>query len=172
MLDADLIKPWYRQFWPWFLIMPPLAAVIGGIITIWLAVNNDAPLVTKNYYQDGLTINQQLKRNQIAVEKKISATLLFAEAEQQLTLYLQGDISTPNSLRLKLTAPLDQKKDIGFQLSPVNQHLFRSELSNTLSGRYYISISPEDNLWHLQGEIRLPSNSAIVISGSSQALNE
>jgi len=37
--------PWYRQFWPWFIIALPTAAVIASFITLWLAVSNPDPLV-------------------------------------------------------------------------------------------------------------------------------
>jgi len=37
--------PWYRQFWPWFIISLPAAAVIAGIITFWLALSRPDPLV-------------------------------------------------------------------------------------------------------------------------------
>jgi hypothetical protein len=29
--------PWYRQLWPWLVMLPPLAAVLGGIVTLVLA---------------------------------------------------------------------------------------------------------------------------------------
>ena len=30
MRDRDS-RPWYRQLWPWLLMLPPAAAVIGGV---------------------------------------------------------------------------------------------------------------------------------------------
>ena len=30
-------KPWYREFWPWFLMAGPFLAVVGCAITIYLA---------------------------------------------------------------------------------------------------------------------------------------
>lgn len=33
-------KPWYKQFWPWFIIALPLTAVIASFATLWIAVNN------------------------------------------------------------------------------------------------------------------------------------
>ena len=30
-------KPWYKQLWPWLIMLPPLAAVIGGVVTLILA---------------------------------------------------------------------------------------------------------------------------------------
>jgi hypothetical protein len=32
--------PWYRQFWPWFLIALPLASVVLGIATVSVAVRH------------------------------------------------------------------------------------------------------------------------------------
>ena len=172
MHEAGLIKPWYKQFWPWFLITPPLTAVIGGIITIWLAVNNDAELVTNNYYQDGLEINQRLKKEQVAVDMSIHATLLFSDTDQQLTLFLQGNMPVPKSLVLKLMSPLQQKKDISFRLTKVNQNLFRAEFIKPLAGRFYIDLAPENSLWRLKGETNLPNKEAIVISSTSRVTRE
>lgn len=30
-------KPWYKHLWPWLVMLPPLAAVIGGVVTLILA---------------------------------------------------------------------------------------------------------------------------------------
>jgi len=33
-------RPWYRQFWPWFLIFLPACAVAGSLYSAWLAVSH------------------------------------------------------------------------------------------------------------------------------------
>ena len=44
--------PWYRQFWPWFIIALPTSAVIASFISLWLAVSNPVHLVvTQDEYQ-------------------------------------------------------------------------------------------------------------------------
>lgn len=47
-------KPWYRHVWPWLLAVPPLGAVIGGGITLYLAVSRPDPLVRKDCFKDGV----------------------------------------------------------------------------------------------------------------------
>ena len=39
--------PWYRQFWPWFIIAIPSAAVVGGMVTLWLALSHPETLVVE-----------------------------------------------------------------------------------------------------------------------------
>jgi hypothetical protein len=49
-------KPWYRHLWPWLLIVPPLGAVIGGGITLYLAVTRPDTLVRRDCIKDGVTM--------------------------------------------------------------------------------------------------------------------
>ena len=60
MTEEHIIKPWFKQLWPWLLISGPAVAMIGCIITIYLAVNlyADKPL------RDGL-VKQGLKVEQL-----------------------------------------------------------------------------------------------------------
>ena len=38
-------KPWYREPWPWVAIAIPGAAVIMGIATLLIAINNPDPVI-------------------------------------------------------------------------------------------------------------------------------
>jgi hypothetical protein len=49
-------RPWYRQLWPWLLILPPAGAVIGGMITLYLAISRPEVLVHQSCVQDGVTM--------------------------------------------------------------------------------------------------------------------
>lgn len=39
------IQPWYKQFWPWFIIALPASVVVASFFTLWLAVSNPDHLV-------------------------------------------------------------------------------------------------------------------------------
>lgn len=45
--EPQASKPWWREPWPWILMAGPAAAIIGCIITIFLAVQNfsDQPIL-------------------------------------------------------------------------------------------------------------------------------
>ena len=45
-------RPWYREPWPWFLIVLLSTVVIAGFITLWLAVSEPHELViSESEYQ-------------------------------------------------------------------------------------------------------------------------
>ncbi len=44
--------PWYKQFWPWFIIALPASVVIASFVTLWLAISNpDYLVVDEEEYQ-------------------------------------------------------------------------------------------------------------------------
>ena len=57
------LKPWYKEPWPWVAIAIPGAAVIMGITTLVLALNNPDPvIVTDDDYREirsGLKAQQE-----------------------------------------------------------------------------------------------------------------
>ena len=55
-MNETTARPWYRHVWPWLLIVPPAAAVIGGSITLYLAVTRPDALVRKDCVKDGVTM--------------------------------------------------------------------------------------------------------------------
>ena len=48
-----MTQPWYRQFWPWFIIALPCAAVVGSIATAIIASKDGVNLVAEDYYKQG-----------------------------------------------------------------------------------------------------------------------
>ena len=50
--DSEQVLPWYRQFWPWFIIALPASAVVASLYTFWLAVSNpDQMVVDEDEYR-------------------------------------------------------------------------------------------------------------------------
>ena len=61
------IEPWYRQFWPWFIIALPASAVIASFFTLWLAISNPDQLVVD---EDEYRVLKSELKAQAPVEKK------------------------------------------------------------------------------------------------------
>jgi uncharacterized protein len=64
MTETTRSKPWYREPWPWILMSGPVAAVIGSLVSAYLAFHGADPVIDENYYQHGLQINRELERQQ------------------------------------------------------------------------------------------------------------
>jgi len=64
--------PWYKQFWPWFIIALPASVVVASFFTLWLAISNpDQLVVDDDEYQ---RLNSTLKAQLPAQEKKEEET--------------------------------------------------------------------------------------------------
>ena len=55
-MTEQTARPWYRQLWPWLLIVPPAAAVIGGFLVLYLALTRPDALIRKDCFKDGVTM--------------------------------------------------------------------------------------------------------------------
>ncbi len=86
------IQPWYRQFWPWFIIALPLTAVIASIATLIIAAHDPDGLVADDYYKQGLAINQTLDRERRAQTLGLSGLLRVDTSTQRISLTLEGPL--------------------------------------------------------------------------------
>ena len=60
--------PWYKQFWPWFIIALPASVVVASFFTLWLAISNPDPLVVdENEYRQ---LRSELKAQDPVEEPK------------------------------------------------------------------------------------------------------
>src|SRR5690606_40709111 len=54
------IPPWYKQFWPWFLISILVFAVVIGLGLLYVSMLNPDSMVRDNYYKEGRAINMHM----------------------------------------------------------------------------------------------------------------
>ena len=141
--NDELVQPWYKQFWLWFLIFFPALAVIAGVITIYIAIVNEDSLVRDDYYKAGLAINSRLELDSNAKTKNISATLTIDPVIGEIFVTMsKNNQELPEKLELAFVHPTHQAEDFTLQLK-------RSQ--NTQSSRY-IGQLPQAifHRWHLQ----------------------
>ena len=145
-------KPWYQQFWPWFLIALPGAVVVAGFYTLFLANRYADDLVVDDYYKEGLAINRQIVRSEEAAQRGIGASV--HTDGRQLDVHITGDVNLPQ-LRLKLSHPLEADRDVAFPLQRIEAGLYRVTLPEPLAGRWLWTIDSGDGSpWRIDGEQR------------------
>lgn len=82
--------PWYRERWPWFLMLGPALVLVAGAYTIWLAYSSDDGLVARDYYKRGLLINKTLQRDHNAAARAISAQGAWSADGRSLSIHVSG----------------------------------------------------------------------------------
>ena len=168
MINTDLdTTPWFKQFWPWFLISIPLITICYCALMIYMAITTENSLVSDNYYKDGLAINQSLSLDQKAKDLHLNAELHFFDSAR-VSLKLSGNLAdTPSFLTLKLLHPTLDGQDIEIKLLPEPSGIFSTLLENPLQGKWYIDVISQDATWRLKGEGAFPSSSPVRL-GSVQ----
>jgi len=151
-------KPWYRQFWFWFIVTLPACVVVAGIGTVIIAFRGADALVSDNYYRDGLQINQRLEQDQKAQQLTLSADIRFDVESGELFVVLQAEsgpaLDFPDQLHLLLLHPMDDEQDRTVLLKGVKSGQYRADLKVRPQYRYYLRLLPEQNpVWRLNGEI-------------------
>jgi len=141
--------PWYRQFWPWLLILLPASAVVAGIATVIIASLHADDLVVDDYYREGLAINRQLKRQKAASELGISAAL--RTEGRHIVVHLSGGLQLPQ-IRLRLSHPLEASQDIHVPLQHQADGLYSVRLPQPLQGQWHWTLDAGiDSAWRLDG---------------------
>jgi hypothetical protein len=62
MMSDKIVKPWWKQLWPWLIISGPAIGAIGSAITIYLALTKDVDqVVREGVIKQGLKVEQVSK---------------------------------------------------------------------------------------------------------------
>jgi hypothetical protein len=140
-LPASDTQPWYRQFWPWVLILLPASTIVASLFTAYIANRGADDLVADDYYKNGLAINLQLEKQQRAQALGISARLRFNGQEVQVEM--AGPV-TESELRLSLAHPLEADRDFGVTLQRVAPATYRGTLAHHIAPHWHWTLEQ----WH------------------------
>lgn len=56
--------PWWRHGHVWLLISGPALVIVAGVITAWIAVSHPDPVLSEDYYRQGLDINKTMRQEE------------------------------------------------------------------------------------------------------------
>ena len=149
-------QPWFKQFWPWFLIALPAAVVVAGLATLAIAIKHSDDLVADNYYKEGMAINRRIENQQLANDLGLQVDLRISELQATATLSLSIPAST---LSLEIYHPVNESMDMSIQLQQIDSSTYQGSLTQILDGtfRWHWSLSPNnlpaEKTWQLKGEI-------------------
>jgi hypothetical protein len=148
-----------KKFEPYILLViaPPLAAVIGGLITLWIASKNPDGMVVDDYYRYGLAINQRIVEDEQANRLDLNAALRMtpascgAAATPCLKLHLEGNLAPlPNELTITLWHATQSGIDQTLLLIHTMDQNYQAPLMRALTlGKWHVVLQGKD--WRLTG---------------------
>lgn len=169
MIPIETVRPWYKHFWLWFIIILPASAVVASIVTVIIAFQNADSLVADNYYKDGLAINQEIARDKAATELLLTADLDIDELVGELHFSLRGNLPEhADVLQMSWFHPTIKNRDFFLTLRHTVGGEYVGQLEKEVKGRWYLEISGlRPQPWRLKTEVDLNKNSRITFGQSA-----
>lgn len=170
--NAEAGLPWYRFFWPWFIVVLLTASVVAGITTVVIAFRNQDSLVDDHYFESGNAINLRIAAEKNAERLGVRATLALDELTGEARVELAGRLDRqPERLRLDLSHATEAARDVSVTLAPAGPGRYYGQLEAPAAGRFYASLRPANAAgealaeaaadWRLQREVSLPNGEAL-----------
>jgi hypothetical protein len=153
-MQATIPKSWFKQFWPWFLIILPLAAVVAGISTLIIASNNQPEMVIDDYYKTGKAVNADLSL--ITNAKKLGLSAIVIQQDNNLVITIDG-LQNNSSIALSLFHATQSKRDRNAMLTADANGQFSYEADETLDGKWTLRLEPFDKAWRLEKQVQFPT---------------
>ncbi|MDT8429680.1 MAG: FixH family protein [Pseudomonadales bacterium] len=162
---------WYRQRWPWVLMLVPFAAVLFGMVMVGTAVFFPDDVVVDTYYKQGQGINRLLalddRATALGLRAELRAELHAQQGETVLSLSAaQGNLAE-TALQLSVFHVTDSNADREFQLLPLagnkNRFVSTDAALHTIlhtDGVWYLELrgseQSDNDTWRLRKRIQTP----------------
>lgn len=159
-------SPWYRQFWPWFVITPPFMGIMLGVLLLTAATHDPDGLVVGDYYKEGRGMNQSLERAQFASSLGLAA---LAQIEgERIWLRLDSTVAIPHQdLKLAFehpTRPHDHQVRLAYD---AGRGQYYGDIGPLQPAHWRLNLEPADGTWRLRGRLEEPDSSEVLLEPSA-----
>ncbi|GAA5120865.1 FixH family protein [Alloalcanivorax gelatiniphagus] len=149
--------PWYRHPLVWLVIALPASAIIGGLVTLAIAITYADSTVDDNWYRDGKAINRSLEAENRAARLGLSAAL---DQDGRVRLSSQIAVPWPDQLELSLRHPAFADRDRHLLLRHLGDGLYAADDALPEAGEWSVTLAPPGGAWRLYHRLRLGPDGA------------
>lgn len=169
--DLKAARPWYAHLWPWLLLIGPVAVIVAGIHTTWLAYSSQDALVVDDYYKQGKAINQDLRRDLVAANMKVQVDMGYDAVHGRLDGTIHAlDASKAGAIIVRLVHPTQPDKDMRLELHADQYGNFSGDLPMLELGRWQVQVENEARDWRLRGVWAWPQQTKIELRPDTELL--
>jgi hypothetical protein len=139
---------WYREPWPWILMSGPVAVLIAGAATMWIAFASADGLVAEDYYRQGLAINKVIAREDAARARGLDARI--ALSAHRIRIEMTGE--RPAVIFAHLAHATRAGHDLRLRLTPSSTGVYEAGLPDLPAGRWRVAIEDPQGRWRIVKE--------------------
>ncbi|MET2897350.1 FixH family protein [Vibrio rotiferianus] len=151
-----MVKPWYKQFWPWFLIILPLTVVVWTVVTVVVFANNSVSLVAEDYYKKGKGINIDISKMNVARDLGLNATI-SSDNNTVVISFNKGELPHFPALTATFTHRTLPDRDFTKLLTADAKGNYRLTPENSIQGPWFVELEPHNKEWMIQGRVEFPA---------------
>ncbi|WP_038890253.1 FixH family protein [Vibrio campbellii] len=151
-----MVKPWYKQFWPWFLIILPLTVVVWTIVTVVVFANNSVSLVAEDYYKKGKGINIDISKMNVARDLGLNATV-SSDDNTVVIAFNKGELPHFPALTATFTHRTLPDRDFTKLLTADAKGNYRLTPEDSIQGPWFVELEPHNKAWMIQGRVEFPA---------------
>ena len=151
-----MVKPWYKQFWPWFLIILPLTVVVWTIVTVVVFANNSVSLVAEDYYKKGKGINIDISKMNVARDLGLNATV-SSDGNTVVITFNKGELPHFPALTVTVTHRTLSDHDFTKLLTADAKGNYRLTPEDSIKGPWFVELEPLNQEWMIQGRVEFPA---------------
>ena len=156
-MQREDTQPWYRQFWPWFVIMLPATAVVASLYTLSIAMRSEDSLVVDAGRSVSAATEQALAAEDRARELGLSASVSIDLQSGALSATLDSPVTlpSPDAMQLNFSHPAFVDRDLALTLNrampnAAGESQWVGHLVQVPKGRWYVVLQADDD-WRLNG---------------------
>ena len=165
-MNLSTQAPWWKQRWPWLLMLGPAVVVVAASYTGWLAYSRQDALVVGDYYRQGKAINQDLRRDRVASSLGLSVTVGYDATRGTLNGQLRhgaGGHGGSERLYLHLSHATLPEKDVQLVVQPDEFGAFQVDLPMLERSRWVVLVEGEKRDWRLAGTWSWPAQRQVTL---------
>ncbi|MFN6972144.1 MAG: FixH family protein [Rheinheimera sp.] len=157
-----LVKPWYKQVWPWVLIAIPFATMLKAVHSVYLMNQQSPDLIVDDYYREGRAINMNLAKYREAASRNLQANILVAA--NKAILKFESSPILDATLQLRFVHNTVAAYDFEVKAERSGENLYVAELPRTVTGKWNLIVTDQTEQWKLRASFLLPQNEAIKLT--------
>ncbi|MDR2926558.1 MAG: FixH family protein [Azoarcus sp.] len=163
-LQIEVVEPWYRNGWPWFLFGVPAVSVVVGI-SLYIIANywNVDSLVAGDYSKDGRGVAVLIDKQKTAESLGLSAQATVSGTQVSVKLGALHEKDLPPTLRLAIVHPTQDRFDQQVLLQKGEADVYSGQVMPLHDSRWQFQLEDESRTWRMLGNANIPTETVVSI---------